>query len=89
MRGDSIPTRHGRRGAFCFSSGLHRGSFVRASEKSFTTVVYDVPEGDRDGYPLGEATHRRSVLPRIAPPLRRAPPRPDPPVVCPDLGFDV
>ena len=70
---------------FCSSAGLHRISFVRASENSFRTVVDDAPEGNRDGCLLGEPTRRRPVLPRTAPPLRRAPPRP---VVFLGFGFD-
>ena len=45
------------------------------------TVVYDALEGNRNGCLLGKPTPRHPVLPRTAPRLRRALPRPDPPVV--------
>ena len=35
-----------------------------------------------------DLTASRPIQPRAAPLLRRAPPRPDPPVVCPGFGFD-
>ena len=52
--------------------GLHKVSFVRASEETFRTVVYGAPEGGRDGCILREPTRRHLVLPRTALPLRRA-----------------
>ena len=70
----------------CSPIGLHWVSFVRAS--GFRTVVYDAPEGKRDGCLLGEPSRRRPVLLRTAPLLRRAPTRPDPTVICPGFGFD-
>ena len=42
----------------------------------------------RDGYLLGEPSAFHPALPRPAPLLRRAPPRPDPPVVYPGLALD-
>ena len=73
---------------FCSPCGLHRVSVARASEKSPRTVVQVASEGKRGGILLGEPIRRRPVLLRTAPPLRRAPPRPDPSVVCPGFGFD-
>ena len=85
----------------CSSNGLHRNSLVRASEEipghpwdekglqMFRTVVFDALEGTRDGCVLREQTCRRPILP--GPPRPDAPlcaARPDPPVVCPDFGFD-
>ena len=69
---------------FCFSIGLHRISFFRASEYvGGQTVVFDAPEGKRGGCFLGEPTRRRRpVLPGSAPRPRPAalpcdgPPRP-------------
>ena len=50
--------------------GLHWTSFVRASEQTFRTVVYDAREGNKDGYLLGGPLRRRPVLtgPAAAPP---------------------
>ena len=49
---------------------------------------FDRLESKRDGGLLAEPTRRRPVLPVPAPPSRRAPPRPDPGVLCPGFGFD-
>ena len=73
---------------FGSSTALHRISLVRASGEMFKTCVFDALEGTRDSCLLGEPFCRRRVLPGPAPPPRRAPPRPDPPVVCPGFGFD-
>ena len=73
---------------FYSSSGFCENSFGRASGGTFSRIVYDAPEGKRNGCFLGKPTRRPPVLPRTAPPLRRAPPRPDPPVLCPGFGFD-
>ena len=73
----------------CSSIGLHRVSFVRASEELFRTVVFDALEGTRDGFVLREQIRRRPILP--GPPRPAAPPcaaRPDPPVVCVGFVFD-
>ena len=71
--------------------GLHRISLVRASEEVFRTGSHDALEGTRDSCPWAN----RSVgvpscpaLPRPVAPPCAAPTRPDPPVVCPDFGFD-
>ena len=75
--------------------GLHRNSFVRASEEAFRTVVFGCLEGKGDVCLLREPTRRRPVLPRPAPPRPAAPPprrpphRVDPPVVCQGFGFDL
>ena len=70
--------------------GLHRISFVRASENMFRTIVYDALGCKRDGCVLGEPTLRHPVLPGPALPRRPAlcPPRTTPPVVCPGIGFN-
>ena len=68
--------------SLCSSIGLHRISLVRASGETFGTCVFDALQGTRDGCLLGEQFCRRPVLPGPAPPPRRAPPRPWPPVVC-------
>ena len=55
--------------------GLHKASFVRVSEESFRTVVFDALEaleGKGDGCLLGEPARRRPVLPGPAPPCRPA-----------------
>ena len=68
----------------CSSIGSHTISFVRACEQTFRTIVLDALEAlesKKDGCLLGKPTGRRPVLPRPAPLPRRAPPRPDPPVV--------
>ena len=72
----------------CSSIGLHGISFVHAFGKSFRTAVLDALEGKRAGRLLGEPRCRRPILPCPAPPLCRAPPCPDPPVVCLGFGFD-
>ena len=74
--------------SLCSSIGLHRNSFVRASEETFRTVVYDAPESKRDSCVLCEPTRRRSTLPGTALPPRPAPSRPDLLLVCPGLGID-
>ena len=56
--------------------------------KSCSGQFDDAPGGERVGCLLGEPSRRRPVLLRPAPPLRRAPLRPDPPAVCPGFGFD-
>ena len=69
---------HGMSGFWARQVGLLRqlrNSFVRASEESLRTVVYDALEalgGKRDGCRLGEPTRRRPVLPGPAPPRRPA-----------------
>ena len=63
----------------CSSIGLHWISFVRVSEESFRTVVFDALGGKRVGCSLGEPTRRRPVLPgpvRPAAPPCAAPPQP-------------
>ena len=59
--------------------GLHRISFVRASEETFRTAIFDALEGKRDGCLLGEQTRRRPVLPRPAQPRLAATPCAAPP----------
>ena len=54
---------------------------VRASEETFRTVVFGTLVGTRGRCLLGEPNRRRSFWPG------HAPPRPDPPAVCPDFGF--
>ena len=72
----------------CSPIGLNRISLVRASGGVFGTCVFDALEGTTDGRLLGEPFCRRPVLPGPAPPLRRALPQPEPPVVCPGFGLD-
>ena len=75
----------------CSPIGLHCISFVRASGETFTTVVFDALEaleGKMNGCIMGTPSCRRPVLNRPAPPPRRAPPSPDPPVVCPGFWLD-
>ena len=74
---------------FCSSVGFKYEVDCRASEESFRTV-FSIRWGAREwGCPLAGSSQRRPVLPqpRPVPPLRRAPPRPDRPVVCPGFGF--
>ena len=73
---------------FCSSIGLHRISFVRASEASRT--VSSIRWEQEGGLSLGQIdpTASRPVQPRLPSPPRRAPPRPDRPVVCPGFGLD-
>ena len=59
---------------FCSPIGLNVISFVRASEESSRTVVFDSLESKRVGNLLGEQTRRRPAPPRPAPPCP-APPR--------------
>ena len=61
---------------FCSPIGLHRISFVLASEDTYVPDRSARLEGARDGRLLGEPFHRRSVLPSPPAPPRRAPPRP-------------
>ena len=61
-----------RQSRVCSSVGLHRISFVRASEDTFKTVTPDALEGKRAARLLGEPTRRRPVLPRPALPRRPA-----------------
>ena len=69
-------------------SGLHRISFVRASEELSRTVFFGALEAKIDGSLLGEQPRRHPVPPRPVPPDRRAPLHLAPPVVCPGVGFD-
>ena len=48
---------------FCSSIGLHRSSFVRTSGETSRRVVFDVLEGKKNGYLMGESTARRPVFP--------------------------
>ena len=92
-------TKSGRRPAdgslvnrsLCSFVGLHRVSFVRASEVMFGTVLFDALDGKRDGFfwanrPVGVPAC--PAPPCCTLPPRRPPSRPDPPVVYPGLGFD-
>ena len=76
---------------FRSSIGLHRISLVRASEQSFRTGLFDAFLGGCEG-PLSpgrtDLSASRLARPRPAPPPRRAPPRPDPSVVCSGFGPD-
>ena len=63
---------------FCSSTGLHRISFVRASEESFTRVLFGTLLDTRDRCPLGEPNRRRPFRPGPAWPRRRAVHRPAP-----------
>ena len=80
-------TKSGRRPAhkpgvkcsLCSSIGLQKISFVRASDETFRTVVYDALGGKREGYFLGGPTRRRPVLPRPASPRPAVPPCAAPP----------
>ena len=63
-------------------------SFVRASEGSFRTDVFDAFAKKKVGRPLGEPIRRRPTLPRPVAPPHRARRRPDAPVVFPGFGFD-
>ena len=65
----------------CFSIGLHRVSFVRASRDTPRRVFFDRLGGNRGGCLLGEPARRRPVLPVPAPPRRPAVRRPVP--TCP------
>ena len=57
--------------------------------KNSSTCLFGVWEGTRAGSLLGEPILRPPVLPpRSAPTFRRAPPRPELPVVCPGFGID-
>ena len=74
-------------------SFLHRFTwdFVRSCfRRAVQDSVFDSLEGKKEGRFLAGSTRRRPVLPRLAPPSppRRAPPRPDWPVVCSGFGFD-
>ena len=66
---------------------------VRASEESFRTVLsIHWRARKREGCLRAGSSQRRPVLriqPRPAPPPRRAPPRPDRPVVCPGFKFEI
>ena len=62
--------------SFRSSIGLHRISFVRASEETSRTVFGSL-EGKREGCLLAGSTRRRPVLPSPAPPRRPAVRRPD------------
>ena len=74
---------------FCSPSGLHRNSFVLASEGTFRrNSLRCSGKQKRNGCFLCKLTRRPPFLPRTAPPLCRAPLRPDPPVVCPGFGFE-
>ena len=74
---------------FCSSIGLHRISFVRASENTSRTVVLRALEGERDNCSwANRIAASRFAPPHSAPPPGRAPPCPDPPVVCPGFGLD-
>ena len=75
---------------FFSSIGLLRISFVRASEETFRTGVFDALEVEGRWSPgRTDPSASRPARPRPAPPPRRAPPRPDPPVVCPGFGLDI
>ena len=63
---------------FCSSIGLHRISFVRASDETFKSDLFDALGGTRDGCLLGEPIRRRPVLPGPAPPRPANVRRPDP-----------
>ena len=69
------------------STGLHRISRVRASGETLKRRFYDPLEGTRDLSFLAEQVYWHPTLPDPARLFRRAP-RPEPPVVCPGLGFD-
>ena len=73
--------------ACCVPPSIYIGFplFVLPKSRS-RQFVFDAMEGARDGCPLGEPKHRRSILPGCALP-RRAPTRPGPPVVYPGFGF--
>ena len=73
-----------------FSIGLHRILFVRAFEASFRTNVNDASKRKKKRLPSArtDSSASRRVLPCPAPPLRRAPPRLDPPAMCPSLEFN-
>ena len=71
---------------FLFPTGLSRSLFIRASEESFKTGLFDALRGKRAGRLQGKPSCRRLFLPRPVP-SRRAPPRPDPPVNYPGFGF--
>ena len=57
---------------FCSSTGLHRISFVRASEETFTRVLFGTLSGTKERCPLGEPNRRRPFRPGPAWPRRRA-----------------
>ena len=59
--------------------------FIRASKEKFRTVS-SIPRNTKDTFVFW-ASRPVDVL-SYPVPLRRAPPRLDPPVVCPDLGFE-
>ena len=73
--------------SLCSSNGLHGNFLVRASGEPFRWCVDNALERTGDACLLGKLFCRRPVLPGLALPPCRAP-RPDPPVVCPDFGFD-
>ena len=70
---------------FCSPIGLHRISFVRASEESFKTGVFDALEKSPR---RTDPSASRPAKARPAPPPHHASPRPDPPVICLGFGFD-
>ena len=94
--GQQPETKSGRRPAdkpvvnqtFCFSTGFSKNSFVRTSEKTFKTVVFDALKGKRDGRLLSEPIRRRSVLLRLFSPSR--PSCAVPPLLARDMfGFGI
>ena len=56
----------------CSSIGLHRISFVRASEEPFKTYVSDVSESKKDFCPPGDPTRQCPTLPPPTSPRRPA-----------------
>ena len=69
---------------FCSPIGLCGFSFVRACAGSLGTVVHDARcPGGRKG-----RLSPKLAKGRLSPSHPAAPPRPDPPVICPGFGFD-
>ena len=75
---------------FCSSVGFKYELDCSCFRKDVQDSVRDLLGGKREGLFLGriDPTASRPTQPRSAPPPRRAPPRPDRPVVCLGFGFD-
>ena len=68
--------------------GSCRIFFVRTSEETSRTVVFDALEGQREGCLLNEST-RRPFCPDPPQPAAPPPPRPDPLVLFRGFGFKI
>ena len=76
------------KGGICSPVCLNGISVVRASGKTFRRRFFDALESTGDPGQLGKRFCWDPVVPDPALPPRHAP-RPDPPLVCPGLGFDM